>query len=130
MNNFKFAVPFMLLVLVGTVVFAQEIPSESRKGKEHRYRKAGGTQMDANMGDGSVRFKPKVGGTQSAASNVQAGGTHGIHGGWDQTKASGTVAGTDASGTSTSTTNLKAGAHSKTGKRGAALKSKHPGGAN
>ncbi len=94
MINFKHAVLCALLVFVGSAVISQEIPSESRKGKEHRTRKAGGVQSASAMGDGSVHFVGKAEGTHSTGS--------------------GTVA----------------GVHSKTGKKGARLSSRHPGGAN
>ena len=105
MIKFKLAVLCALLVFVGSTVFSQEVPSESRKGKEHRTRKAGGTQKSsALMGDGSVRFSK--GGQETQSSGAGAGKI---------TKTSGTLA---------------AGAYRGTGKKGARLKSRHPGGAN
>ena len=123
MIKFELAVLCALMVLVGSTLFAQEIPTESRKGKEHRTGKAG-VSNSAMMGDGSVRFDRKAGGTQSSgagagkitktSSNLEAGRTHSIKGGWDQNKSS----------------NLDAGAYKRTGKKGARLQSRHPGGAN
>jgi hypothetical protein len=113
MIKFTFAVLCALLLLVGGTVLAQENPTGTPKGREHRTRKAGGTQS-ATFGDGSVHSLTKGAGTQSGASGLEAGRTHSIHGGWDQNRAYGTVATTQ----------------SKTGKKGARSLSKHPGGAN
>ena len=104
MIKFKFAVLCALLVFVGSNVFAQDVPMESRKGKEHRTRKAGGTQSGTAFGDGSVHFARKAGGTQSS--------------------------GAGAGKITKTARNLDAGAYKGTGKKGARLKSKHPGGAN
>ena len=104
MIKFKFAVLCALLVLVGTNVFAQDVPMESHKGKEHRTRKAGGTQSGTALGDGSVHFDRKAGGTQSS--------------------------GTGAGKIIKRRHNLNAGTYKGTGKKGARLMSRHPGGAN
>lgn len=110
MIKFQLAVLCALLILVESILFAQDIPTESRKGKEHRTGKAG-VNNSAMMGDGSVRFDRKAGGTQSSgagagkitktSSNLEAGRTHSIKGGWDQNKSS----------------NLDAGAYKGTGEK-------------
>jgi hypothetical protein len=103
MIKFELAVLCALMVLVGSTLFAQEIPSESRKGKEHRTGKAG-VNNSAMMGDGSVRFLKGGQGTQSS--------------------------GAGAGKISKTSRNLDAGSYKRTGKRGARLESRHPGGAN
>ncbi len=103
MIKFKLVVLCALLVFVGSTLFAQETPTESRKGKEHRTGKAG-VNNSAMMGDGSVRFDRKAGGTQSS--------------------------GAGAGKITKTTRNLDAGTYKGTGKKGARLTSKHPGGAN
>jgi hypothetical protein len=104
MIKFKFAVLCALLVFVGSNVFAQDVPMESHKGKEHRTPKGGGTHSGAAFGDGSVHLDRRAGGTQSS--------------------------GTGAGKITQTSRNLDAGAFKRTGKKGARLNSRHPGGAN
>jgi hypothetical protein len=119
-----FALFCALLLLVGGTVLAQENPTGTPKGKEHRTRKAGGTQSASTFGDGSVHFNRNAEGMQSSgagagkitrtSSTLEAGRTHSIHGGWDRNNAPGTGA----------------SIQSKSGKIRARSLSKHPGGAN
>jgi hypothetical protein len=122
MIKFRFAVVCVLMVFAVSALFAQDTPP--KKGIEHRTRKAGGTKMSSTLGDGSVHLEDKAGGTQSSgagagkitktSSSLGAGNTRSIHGGWDQNKSG----------------NLDASAFKGSGKSGARLKSRHPGGAN
>ena len=104
MIKFKPAVLCALLVFVGSTIFAQDVPMESRKGKEHRTRKAGGEQSGTPFGDGSVHFDRKAGGTLSS--------------------------GPGAGKITKTSSNLESGTYKGTGKKTARLKSRHPGGAN
>jgi hypothetical protein len=119
-----FALFCALLLLIGGTVLAQENPAGTPKGKEHRTRKAGGTQSASTFGDGSVHFDRNPEGMQSSGAgagkisrtsgSIEAGNADVIPGGWNKNKVRGAVTSTQ----------------SKTGKTRARSLSKHPGGAN